>query len=206
MYIESKTAKGIYTVPIESRLLNARSVFLTSEIHYESIIETVKQIMYLRTEDEKRPIDLYISSQGGEVVAGLVLYDMLTGITDTPIRTICLGMAYSMGAVLLAAGNKGSRYILPHSKVMIHEPLLSGGVSGSTTSIKSIADSMLETRKLINGIMSKHTGKTIKQIEKATSYDHYFTAKEAVDFGLADKIVTFDEIFRKENEYEREEL
>lgn len=202
MFVESKTAKGIYTVPIESRLLSNRSVFLTDEITHESVIEIVKQVMYLRSENDTEPIDLFLSTSGGEINAGLILYDMLTGMKQTPVRIICMGKAFSMGAVLLAAGQKGMRCVMPHSKVMIHEPLIQGGISGSTTSIQSIAESMVETRKLINGIMSRHTGKTLKQIEKATSYDHYFSAKEAVAFGIADNIVTFEELFRKENDYE----
>lgn len=200
MFIESKTAKGIQTIPIETRLLTERSVFLTGEINMVTALETVKQILYLIREDPGKKIDLLLSSPGGEVNAGLLLYDMLTGISDTVIRTICMGKAYSMGALILAAGQKGRRYILPNSEVMIHEPLISSGVGGSSSSVKSISDSLWETRKHLNTILSKHTGKPVKQIEKATSYDHYFSATEAVKFGLADHVISFSEIMKTETE------
>jgi ATP-dependent Clp protease protease subunit len=106
----------------------------------------------------------------------------------------CMGIAASMGAVLLAAGEKGKRFILPHSKVMIHEPLLSGGISGPTSTIRKTAEDMIETKRIINGILAECTGKTIKQIDKATAFDNFMSAKEAIDFGLCDKIITSFEL------------
>ena len=121
--------------------------------------------------------------------AGLVIYDCIQA-SEVEINMICAGTAASMAAIIFAGGQKGHRYILPHSKVMIHEPLLAGGVGGSATSIKNISDSILETREIVNGILAKHTGKTVKEINKATSFDNYMNAEEAIKFGLCDKITT----------------
>jgi ATP-dependent Clp protease protease subunit len=134
-------------------------------------------------------INLYINSGGGEVNAGLMLYDVLQDI-KTPINTYCIGMAASMAAVILAGGQKGRRFILPHSKTMIHEPLIAGGAGGSASSIKNIADSILETRSICNSILAKHTGKSIEEIDNATSFDNYMNAEESVAFGLCDSIVS----------------
>ena len=148
----------------------------------------VAQLLYLQDESDE-PIYLYINSNGGEVDAGLYIYDVLQSLT-VPVYTYCTGIAASMAALLLAGGQQGRRFILPHSKTMIHEPLLVGGVGGSATSIRNISDSILETRKIVNGILAKHTGKSLKEVNKATAYDNYMNAEKSVEFGICDKVVT----------------
>ena len=143
-------------------------------------------MLYLM-EDEQTPIDIYVNSPGGEVNSGLAIYDLIQAC-KAPINMYCIGMAASMGALIFAGGRKGHRYILPHSKVMIHEPLIPNGVGGSASSIKSTADSILQTRELLNGILAKHTGKTLEEINKATDHDNFMTAEEAIVFGLCDKV------------------
>ena len=151
----------------------------------------LSQLKFLAEESEEE-INLYINSGGGEVTAGLLIYDVLQQL-KVPVNMYCTGIAASMAAVIFAGGQKGRRYILPHSKTMIHEPLISGGVGGSASSIKNISDSILETRKLLNGILVKHTGKSLKEVNKATAFDNYMNAEESIAFGLCDAVVT--EIF-----------
>lgn len=186
--VEIESHNGIREISIFTRHLGKRRIFLTGEINREMANDIVAQLLYLQDESEE-PIYLYINSGGGEVNAGLLIYDVLQSIT-IPVYTYCIGQASSMAAILLAGGQPGRRFILPHSKTMIHEPLLAGGVGGSATSIRNISDSILETRKLVNGILAKHTGKSIKEIDKATSFDNYMNAEKSVEFGICDKIVT----------------
>lgn len=190
-----KSVNGIASVSIEARLLSKRKIFIEGEITSELACCVIKKVMLLITEDKERPIDILINSPGGDINAGLLIYDTIQSC-KTPIRLICIGKAYSMAAVLLACGNHG-RYMLPHSELMLHEPLLGNRVEGNSSSIKSISDSLLEIKKKINQILSKHTGKTERQIEKATSYDHYFSPKESIDFGLCDAIIGFDMIMEE---------
>ena len=178
---------GTREIQLYSELLSNRNIFLQGEITEETANEFLTQFLYL-TSQSSDEIKLYINSPGGNITAGLVIYDLIQS-SPAPIKLYCTGMAASMAAIILAGGQKGSRYILPHSKVMIHEPLIAGGVGGSATSIKNIADSILETRKLVNEILSKHTGKTIEEIEESTSFDNYLNAEEAVKFGLCDQII-----------------
>ena len=139
--------------------------------------------------ESSEPIDIYLNSPGGSVNAGMVIYDVIQALEGkVPINIYCIGMAASMGAIILAGGHKGHRYILPHSKCMIHEPLISGGLGGSATSIKKTADSILETKAITNGVLAKHTGKTLEEIDKATAFDNYMNAEESVEFGLCDEI------------------
>jgi ATP-dependent Clp protease protease subunit len=162
-------------------------LFLTGEVTSEMANDFVSQMLYLAASDE--PINIYINSPGGSVNAGLVIYDTIQALSEKlEINMYCIGMAASMGAIILAGGQKGRRFILPHSKVMIHEPLISGGIGGSATSIKKTSDSILETKAITNGILAKHTGKSIKEINKATSFDNYMNAKEAIEFGICDEI------------------
>ena len=184
--IVKQSYNGVQEIRIESELLTKRNIMLTDEIDRESANRFMTELMYLLSEGNEE-INLYINSGGGEINAGLLIYDLIQSST-APINIYCIGMAASMAAILLASGQKGRRFILPHSKVMIHEPLISGGVGGSATSIKNISDSIMETRKLVNEILAKHTGKTRKEIEKATAYDHYMSAEEAVEFGICDEI------------------
>ena len=192
MYYQVRTSGGINLVPLTTRLLANRKVFIEGEIEREKANEFIKQIMLLNIESTTEPIDVLINSPGGDINAGLLMYDVIQA-SKAPIRTYCIGTAYSMGAVLFACGIHG-RYMLPHSELMLHEPLLGNRVGGNASSIRSISESLMETRKKINGILAKHTGKTEEEIEKATSFDHYYTAEESVEFSLADKIISFDKI------------
>lgn len=185
--VEVESRNGIREVNLYTRHFMKRRVFLNGEINARMADEIVAQLLYLQEESDE-PIYLYINSGGGEVNAGLYIYDVLQSI-KIPVYTYCTGMAASMAAVILAGGQPGRRYILPHSKTMIHEPLLAGGVGGSATSIQNISQSIMETRQITNGILAKHTKKSIKQVNKATSFDNYMNAKQSVEFGICDKVV-----------------
>lgn len=188
-----KSSNGITSVSLDARLLLSRVIYIDDqEITGELIANIVKKIMVLASEDSEKTITIMIDSPGGSVKAGMVLYDLLQ-TCKTPIRMVAAGRAYSMAAILLAAGRHG-RYMLPNSEVMIHQPLLGSPVTGNCSSIKSVSDKMNKEKKKMNRLLAKHTGKTEKQIEKATSYDHFFDADEAVAFGLCDGIIGFDEI------------
>lgn len=185
-----ETYKGIEQVDLQTKLFSEGKIFITGEVDEDMAMDVVLKLMYLTEEFES--IEIYINSPGGSVNAGLVIYDCIQALKDkVQIDMYCIGMAASMGAVILAGGQKGHRYILPHSKVMIHEPLIAGGMGGSASSIKNTADSILETKALINGILSEHTGKTIEEIDEATSFDNYMNATEAVEFGLVDEVKLF---------------
>ena len=186
--IEVESAHGVREVSLDTRHLMNRRIFIKGEIDEDSANDFLSQMLYLEQESND-PITIYINSPGGSVNAGLVIYDCIQA-SEVEINIICTGMAASMAAVILAGGQEGHRYILPHSKVMIHEPLLNGGVGGSATSIKNISDSILETREIINKILSKHTGKSMREVNKATSFDNYMNAEEAIKFGLCDEITT----------------
>lgn len=195
MNVQVKSSNGITLVPLESRLMSERKVFIEGEIDADTACTFVKQVMLLNNEDEKRPIDVLINSPGGEINSGMLMYDVIQA-SRAPIRMFCVGKAYSMGAVLFACGNHG-RYMLPHGELMLHEPLLGNRVGGNSSSIKSVSDSLLDTKKKMNKILAKHTGKTEKEVEKATGYDHYFSPEESVAFGLCDAIVGFDKIMEE---------
>ena len=184
--IEVESVNGTREVSLRTRHLMNRNVFLQGTIDSDMANQFLSQLLYLEQELEE-PVTIYINSPGGEVNAGLVIYDAIQG-SNLEINMICTGMAASMAAILLAGGQKGNRYILEHSKVMIHEPLLANGVGGSATSIKNISESILETRKIVNGILAEHTGKSIEEINEATSFDNYMNAKEAIEFGICDAI------------------
>ena len=188
-----KSSNGITSVSLDARLLSSRVIYIDDqEITGELIANIVKKIMVLASEDSEKTITIMIDSPGGSVKAGMVLYDLLQ-TCKTPIRMVAAGRAYSMAAILLAAGRHG-RYMLPNSEVMIHQPLLGSPVTGNCSSIKSVSDKMNKEKKKMNRLLAKHTGKTEKQIEKATSYDHFFDAEEAIAFGLCDGVIGFDEI------------
>ena len=186
--IEVESANGTREISLATRHLMRRKIFLTGEIDAPLANSFLAQIMFLE-EERDAPVDISINSTGGEVNSGLLLYDAIQAST-LPVNLICTGHAASMAAIILAGGEKGRRYILPHSKVMIHEPLISSGVGGSASSIKNISDSILETRDIVNGILAKHTGKTLEEINEATRYDHYMNAEEAISFGICDKIAS----------------
>lgn len=184
-----KSSNGISLAPIESRLLSDRKLFIEGEITAASACEFVRAIMLLVKEDADKPIDIYINSPGGEVNAGLLIYDTLKGV-KTEINLHCIGMAASMAAIILAGGKKGHRFILRHSRTMIHEPLISGGVGGSATSIKRTAESIMETKRISVELLASDTGKTRKEVEAAISFDNYMNAEESIAFGLCDTIGT----------------
>lgn len=192
MNVQVKSSNGITLVPLESRLMADRSVFIEKEITEETAITFAKQVMLLCQEDNRKPIRVFINSPGGEINSGLMIYDIIQSCS-TPIELYCLGKAYSMAAVLFASGNHG-RYMLPHAELMLHEPLLGNRISGNSSSLKSISDTLLETKRKLNQILAQHTGKTEAEMEEATRYDHYFSAEESIDFGLCDNIYSFQEI------------
>lgn len=184
--IEVESANGIREVRLSTRHLMNRKIFLTGEINMEMANDFVLQFMFLE-EDSSEPVTIYINSPGGEVNAGLMIYDVIQG-SNLEINMVCTGMAASMAAIIFAGGQKGRRYILKHSRVMIHEPLIAGGIGGSATSIKNISESILTTKKIVNGILAEHTGKTEEEIDKATGFDNYMDAREAIEFGICDAI------------------
>ena len=196
--IEEKSVNGNSNVMADARLLAERKIFLEGEITQALALDFVRQVLLLTNDDDRTPVKGIINSPGGDVNAGLIIYDVLQS-AEVPIALYCAGRAYSMGAVIFCAGRHG-RYMLPHAEIMIHEPLLGGRVGGNTTSIKAISDSLLETRDRINRILAEHTGKTVEEIEEATSFDHYFSAEEAIAFGLADSITGFQELASKEGQ------
>ncbi|MDO4322179.1 MAG: ATP-dependent Clp protease proteolytic subunit [Lachnospiraceae bacterium] len=192
MQVQVRSSSGITLVPMDVHLMNARKIFIEGEINQESACEFAKEIMVLTREDQEKPIDVLINSPGGDILSGLLIYDVIQAST-APLRMFCLGRAYSMGAVLFASGSHG-RYMLPHSELMLHEPLLGSQVGGSASSIQSISESLTEAKTKINRILAKHTGRTEEEIEKATRFDHYYSPEESISFGLADRIVGFDKI------------
>ncbi len=186
--LEKESTNGIQQISLITEAFTNRRVFLFGEIDEGLVYSFMMQMLNLM-EDEQSEINIYINSPGGEVNAGLAIYDLIQSC-KAPINMYCIGMAASMGAVIFAGGQKGRRYILPHSKVMIHEPLIPNGVGGSASSIKSTADSILQTRELLNGILAQHSGRSHEEIDKATDHDNFMTAQEAIEFGLCDEVVT----------------
>lgn len=185
--VEKESAEGIRILDLSTAAFSERKLFLFGEINTETLYTFAMQMLSL-AEDTETEINIYLNSPGGEVNAGLAIYDLIQAC-KAPVNLYCIGMAASMGAVILAGGQKGRRFILPHSKIMVHEPLINGGVGGSASSIKSTSDAIMETKKLINNLLAKHTGKTLKEINRATRYDNYMTAEEAVAFGICDEVV-----------------
>lgn len=192
MNVQVKTSGGISLIPMETRLLSERKIFIEGEISQTSACEFVKKVIILCREDAKKPIDVFINSSGGEIIAGMLMYDCIQS-TKTPIRMFCMGAAYSMGALLFASGTHG-RYMFEHSELMLHEPLLGSKVAGNASSLRSISESLNDAKRKMNSILVKHTGRSEQEIEEATSFDHFFTPEESIDFGLADEIITFDKI------------
>ena len=185
--VMEESCDGVREISLRTKHFTNGKLFLNGEVTEEMANNFVSELLYLAEKGD--PVDIYINSPGGSVNAGLVIYDVIQACSEKiEINLFCNGMAASMGAIILAVGQKGHRFILPHSKVMIHEPLIDGGIGGSATSIKKTADSIIETRSITNGILAKHTGKSIKQIDKATSFDNFMNAKEAVEFGICDEI------------------
>jgi ATP-dependent Clp protease protease subunit len=184
--VVEQTGRGERAYDIFSRLLRDRIVFLGTAVTDEVANLISAELLFLESEDPDKDIHFYINSPGGSVTAGLAIYDTMQYIRPD-VSTLCLGQAASMAAWLLAAGAKGKRYVLPHARVMIHQPL--GGVQGQAVDIDIQAREMLRIREQMNGILVKHTGQSLKKIERDTDRDFFFESKQAVDYGLVDDVV-----------------
>ena len=185
-YVIEQTSRGERSYDIYSRLLKERIIFLGEEVTDVSASLIVAQLLFLESEDPSKDINLYINSPGGSVTAGMAIYDTMNYI-KCDVSTVCMGMAASMGAFLLAGGAKGKRFALPNAEVMIHQP--SGGAKGQATEIKIVAEKILQTRKKLNEILAANTGQPIEVIERDTERDNYMTAEEAKAYGLIDGIL-----------------
>lgn len=188
--IERATQGSVIGYDIYSRLLKDRIIFVggyEGEFTTDSANTLIAQLLYLDSDDNTKDINLYINSPGGMVTAGLAVYDTMQFI-KSPITTICMGMAMSFGAVILAAGSKGKRYALPNSRIMIHQPLV-GGISGQATDILVEAKEMAHTRRILEEIMAKHTGQTFEKINRDMERNNYMSAEEALKYGIIDEVI-----------------
>ena len=187
--VVEQTDRGERSYDIFSRLLNDRVIMLNGEINDVTASLVVAQLIYLEGVDSEKDISLYINSPGGSVTAGFAIFDTMNYI-KCDVSTICVGLAASMGAFLLSAGAKGKRFALPNSEIMIHQPLIVGGLSGQATDIKIRTDNLLKTKERLNKILAENTGKSIEEIEKDTDRDNFMSADEALNYGLIDKVIT----------------
>ncbi len=185
-YVIEQTSRGERSYDIFSRLLKERIIFLGEEVTDVSANLIVSQLLFLESEDPGKDISLYINSPGGSVTAGMAIYDTMNYI-KCDVSTICMGMAASMGAFLLAGGTKGKRMALPNSTIMIHQP--SGGAQGQATEINIVAEQILKTRQRLNEILAANTGKPLEVIARDTERDNYMTAQEAREYGLVDRVI-----------------
>ena len=184
--VVEQTGRGERAYDIYSRLLNDRIIFLSDEVNDTTASRVVAQLLFLESQDPDKDIMLYINSPGGSVSAGFAIFDTMNYI-KCDVCTICVGMAASMGAFLLAAGTPGKRWALPNSEIMIHQPL--GGMQGQASDIKIHADHILRTRQKLNEILARETGKTVEQIALDTERDNFMSAAEAAEYGLIDKVI-----------------
>ncbi|QFR48240.1 ATP-dependent Clp endopeptidase proteolytic subunit ClpP [Sulfurimonas lithotrophica] len=189
-YVVEQTGRGERSYDIYSRLLKDRIVMLSGEVNDAVASSIVAQFLFLEAEDPEKDIYFYINSPGGVVTAGMAIYDTMNYIRPD-VSTICIGQAASMGAFLLSSGEKGKRYALPHARVMIHQPL--GGAQGQATDIEIQANEILRMKKELNSILAKNTGQSIKRVEKDTDRDNFMSAKECVEYGMIDKVLTKNE-------------
>ena len=188
-YVVEQTSKGERSYDIFSRLLKDRIIFLAEDVNPTSASLVVAQMLFLESEDPDREISLYINSPGGSITDGMAIVDTMN-YKKCPVTTICVGMAASMGAVLLTSGTKGKRFATPNAEILIHQPLIGGGgISGQTTEIKIHADHMVKTREKLNKLLSERTGQSLEVIERDTERDNYMTAEEALKYGLIDGIL-----------------
>ncbi|MGN0397256.1 MAG: ATP-dependent Clp endopeptidase proteolytic subunit ClpP [Candidatus Fimimorpha sp.] len=185
-YVIEQTNRGERSYDIYSRLLKDRIIFLGEEVNETTASIIVAQLLFLEAEDPGKDISLYINSPGGSVTAGMAIYDTMQYI-KCDVSTICIGMAASMGAFLLAGGAKGKRLALPNAEIMIHQPL--GGAQGQATDIKIVADHILETKKKLNTLLAQNTGKPLEVIEADTERDNYMSAQAAKEYGLIDEVI-----------------
>ena len=186
-YVIESTSRGERSYDIYSRLLKERIIFLGEEVNEVTASLVVAQLLFLESEDPTKDINLYINSPGGSVTAGMAIYDTMNYI-KCDVSTVCMGMAASMGAFLLAGGAKGKRFALPNAEVMIHQP--SGGAQGQATEIRIVAEQILRTKKKLNEILAANTGQPLEVIERDTERDNYMTAEEAVKYGLIDAVIS----------------
>ena len=188
-YVIEQTAKGERSYDIFSRLLKDRIIFLGEDVNSTTASLVIAQLLFLESEDPDREISLYINSPGGSITDGMGIVDTMNYI-KCPVSTICVGLAASFGAVLLANGEKGKRFATPNAEILIHQPLIGGnGIAGQTTEIKIHADHMIKTREKLNKLLSDKTGQSIETIERDTERDHWMTAEEALEYGLIDGIM-----------------
>lgn len=187
-YVVEQTGRGERSYDIFSRLLSDRIIFLGEEVSDKSAELIIAQLLFLEAQEPEKDIHLYINSPGGSISAGLAIYDTMRFI-KCDVSTVCLGMAASFGAFLLAGGTKGKRMALPNAEIMIHQPAIGGGVKGQASDIKIVSDHIQRSKRRLNKILAENTGKTVEEIEAATERDNYMTADEALDFGLIDKII-----------------
>ena len=188
-YVIEQTAKGERSYDIFSRLLKDRIIFLGEDVNATTASLVIAQLLFLESEDPDREISLYINSPGGSITDGMGIVDTMNYI-KCPVSTICVGLAASFGAVLLANGEKGKRIATPNAEILIHQPLIGGnGIAGQTTEIKIQAEHMIKTREKLNKLLSDRTGQSIETIEKDTERDHWMTAEEALQYGLIDGIM-----------------
>ncbi len=185
-YVIEQTSRGERSYDIYSRLLKERIIFLGEEVNEVTASLTVAQLLFLEAEDPEKDIQLYINSPGGSVTAGMAIYDTMRYI-KCDVSTICIGMAASMGAFLLAGGTKGKRLALPNAEIMIHQP--SGGAKGQATEIQIVAENILKTKKKLNEILAANTGQTVEKIAEDTERDNFMSAEEALQYGLVDRIL-----------------
>ena len=186
-YVIEQTSRGERSYDIYSRLLKDRIIFLGEEVNDVTASLVVAQLLFLAAEDPDKDINLYINSPGGSVTAGMAIYDTMQYIKPD-VSTICIGMAASMGAFLLAGGAKGKRYALPNAEVMIHQP--SGGARGQATDIRIHAENILRTKAKLNQILAENTGKPVEEVERDTERDNFMSAEEAKAYGLIDAVIT----------------
>ena len=188
-YVIEQTSRGERSYDIFSRLLKDRIIFLAEDVNSASASLVVAQLLFLESEDPDKEISLYINSPGGSITDGMAIVDTINYI-KCPVTTICVGMAASMGAVLLASGAKGKRFATPNAEILIHQPLIAGGgLSGQATEIKIHADHLVRTREKLNKLLSERTGQSLETIIRDTERDNYMTAQEALEYGLIDGIL-----------------
>ncbi len=187
-YVVEQTSRGERSYDIFSRLLSDRIIFLGEEVSDKSAELIIAQLLFLESQEPEKDINFYINSPGGSISAGLAIYDTMRFI-KCDVSTVCLGMAASFGAFLLAGGTKGKRLALPNAEIMIHQPAIGGGVKGQASDIKIISDHILRSKRRLNAILAENTGKTVEEIEAATERDNYLSVSEALEFGLIDKII-----------------
>lgn len=187
-YVVEQTSRGERSYDIFSRLLNDRIVMLSDQVSDTTSSLIVSQLLYLESQDPEKEISLYINSPGGSISAGMAIYDTIKYI-KCDVSTICIGMAASMGAFLLSSGTKGKRFALPNSEIMIHQPLISGGLSGQCTDIKIHSDHLVRTRAKLNRLLAENTGQPLEIIERDTERDNFLYADEACAYGLVDKVI-----------------